>query len=186
MYQKKIISNDSFEIWQAYIIIQVKGKINAKFIGGEILKILETMFSVIFPVVTKISRKIFDFEDALKSYFGPFQLVPIPEEAPHEIPRITTVSKGGYSSINISQSNFTFVTKYDNNFNENWQLCLGYLRERVHRVLPVLIDNVGEIYFSGLTTKILIEDIDDPISLLNERFIRANMKPTPFDINLKF
>jgi len=148
------------------------------------MDIVQTTITLFYPTVSQIGRKIFKFEDMLSKYYGPFQLLPVPEEAPEEIPRITAVSRNGHSQLIIAPSKLLFVTQYDDNFNRNWEKCLEYLNSGIDRLINILSDEISYYSFSGLTTQLMFDNYDQPLDALS-KFINLKSKPDPFDINIK-
>ena len=83
-------------------------------------------------------RKAFDIEDQLKDYFHQVTLIPVPDDAPEEIPRISTTSHNGHSQLNISLSNTQLFTNYDEAFEGKWENCLEYVENRVNTLYSIL------------------------------------------------
>lgn len=148
--------------------------------------IRNTRFNLVFPKVDHLRRKAFEIEERLAHYFSPITLVPIPDEAPEEIPRISTSSHNGHSNLNISLNNAQLFTSYDEKYQDNWKECLDYLVERVNEVSGVIDSYVeGNFLFSGLTTEIVINVGEDPINLIKSQFLNLKSNVEPHDINYK-
>ena len=62
---------------------------------------------------------------------SPFNLMPIPNEAPPEFPRITATSKNGHSQLMVSGNNVQVTTMFDSHFwkillrvSPTWKICV--------------------------------------------------------------
>ncbi|MDQ0154231.1 hypothetical protein [Robertmurraya andreesenii] len=154
--------------------------------------IKNTRFNIVYPRISNLRRKAFDIEDLLKDYFHQVTLIPVPDDAPEEIPRISTTSHNGHSQLNISLSNTQLITNYDDTFQGKWENCLTYVEDRVNTLYNVLGNYANEGYFfSGLTTEIVFETltdkepIKDPINLIKSKFINIDTNTNPHDIEQK-
>jgi len=128
-------------------------------------------YNMFFPKVANLRRKAFEIEDQLSPYFNAVTLVPVPDEAPEEIPRISTSSHHGHSSLNISLTNAQIATNYDEKFENDWPSCLSYLKERVNQISNVLSKYInGQYLFSGLTIELIVNGHDNPIELIKNNF----------------
>lgn len=153
---------------------------------GEKVIIKNTRFNIMYPKVNDLRRKAFEIEDALQDYFLPVTLIPIPDDAPEEIPRISTTSKSGHSQLTISLNNTQLVTNYDNDFGRDWSKSLDYTYDRINNVCSSLENYVGKKYlFSGLTTEIIFDSISEPIQLLRNNFLKLKTNTTPHEIEQK-
>lgn len=151
------------------------------------MEIEVSSFNVSFPKIDNIRREAFRFEDRLGDVFAtPFQVLPIPNDAPAEIPRITANSHNGHSQLAMSQIGSSFETRYTNGFRKDWSTCVGYLEPRLQSLYQVLDDLIGgQFLFCGLTTKIIFPmKTGTVLPHLVNSFFRVNK--TPFDINGRF
>jgi hypothetical protein len=118
-----------------------------------------TTFSIFYPPINNIREQIFKLETELSEYFvKPFNLIPIPNEAPPEFPRMTATSNHGYTNLNISINSTQIITNYDSNFSNDWAKCESYILDRANRIYDLLSPFfANRILFCGLTTDLLIE-----------------------------
>jgi len=143
-------------------------------------------YNMFFPKVANLRRKAFEIEDQLSPYFNAVTLVPVPDEAPEEIPRISTSSHHGHSSLNISLTNAQIATNYDEKFENDWPSCLSYLKERVNQISNVLSKYInGQYLFSGLTIELIVNGHDNPIELIKNNFLNYKGSIEPYDLQYK-
>jgi len=150
--------------------------------------IKNTRFNLVYPRINNLRRKAFEIEDKLEGYFHPLTLIPVPDEAPEEIPRMSTTSKNGHSQLNISLSNAQLVTEYSQDFENDWEKCLSYIEERIDSLFLVLSEySHNEYLFSGLTTEIIFDnkEVENPISLLKEKFFNLKVNESIYELEQK-
>ncbi|SFL80772.1 hypothetical protein [Salibacterium qingdaonense] len=147
-----------------------------------------TTFNAFFPKEQGMRRNFINIEDGLKDHFQtPLHLLPIPDDAPPDIPRAQTESHEGHSKLNISLDRLSLQTKYDHRFQSDWYKCKEYLENRIFPLINLMKGYIDNNYsFSGLTTEIFIHDLDEePVKHLFENFIKIGSNTNPFDVNLK-
>ena len=160
-----------------------------KLFKGENMRIENATFNIVYSRIPDVRKRFSDFEDKLSKYFAaPFEVLSIPDNAPEEIPRIIANSIYGHTQLHISLSNVQFITQFDNEYMENLDQCMGYLEERIKYIYDVFNTIAdGDFLFAGLTTKIIFDDIDnDPIELINDKFIKFKSNIKPFDTVNRF
>lgn len=141
-------------------------------------------YNIVFPRIDNLRRKAFEIEDHLNEYFTAANIIPVPDIAPAEIPRISSTSHNGHSNLNISLTNAQIVTRFDNDFSINSELSLKYVEDRVYK-LTDLLKEYTRFYFSGLTTEIHFLSTD-PISTIIKNFTTQNADNNFYDVNCKF
>ena len=62
------------------------------FKGGITVIILNTQYNILYTRLSDIIRRVVSCEDLLLGDFLPYQILPIPDEAPPNIPRIVMLS----------------------------------------------------------------------------------------------
>jgi hypothetical protein len=153
----------------------------------EIMKILSTQFNVFYPSIQGIRRNFFDIEEKLKDHFQtPFNLIPVPDEAPVEIPRIVATSKHGFSQLSIGLNNAGLTTQYNENFSSNWSACRDYLEGKIENYLSVLGEICdGNLLYSGLVIQLELPFENDPVEVLTDRFLKIETNQELFDVETK-
>ena len=144
-------------------------------------------YNIIYPQTKNIRKEIFSLEKNLEGLFiEPFSLIPVPEDAPPEIPRIQATSKSGHSVLSISGNNAQISVSYDENYYRNIELCLEYLRVRAFKTFEAIKSSTNNEYlFSGLTINVIFDELKeiDPIELISNTFYNVKNGVKPFDIN---
>jgi hypothetical protein len=151
------------------------------------LKILSTAFNTFFPVIPDMRHKLFSFEEKLGEFFmTPFTTIPIPDDAPAEIPRIQARSHHGHSELNVSLDRISFLSRFDEQFNNNWNRCETYLNQRAIPITSMVQELVDDKFlYSGLTTEVAFEGGLDPIQHFKNKFFKTNSKSDPYDMSFK-
>jgi hypothetical protein len=100
--------------------------------------ITNSAISFVFPRNERIRREALHAEEQLADFLDvPLQILPIPDDAPQNLARATGKSKGGHSSINISQIGIDLKTNFDGAFPHDWQLCKNYLSDKATKIFPI-------------------------------------------------
>lgn len=146
-------------------------------------------YSIIYPKANNIRRDLFNLEDELEGIFvKPFALLPIPDEAPEEIPRIQATSKYGHSNLSVSLNTAQITVNFDENYAKNKDKCLEYITNRIYKIFNAIKTKVSDkCLFSGLTLNILFDDLKDenPIDIITNNLYKAKSDLKPYDINNK-
>jgi hypothetical protein len=143
---------------------------------------------MIFPPELSIRESIFTLESRLSEDFPkPFILVPLPNEAPMEFPRISATSHHGFSTLNISLNNFQLITNFSNDYSADWKKCKEYVENHVYK----LIDIVQPIfrqkpYYCGFTVNLLREMDGDAVETLKKNFVSPNVNGRIYDYFNRF
>jgi hypothetical protein len=135
--------------------------------------------------LSEIRKRVVACEDALLSGgFLAYEILPIPDNAPPDIPRVTISTKHGHSMLQISLTGATFQTAYDNNFNTNWSSCYKYLERRVEQVYDAIKHiSPEQISTQGFVAQIIMDNLcDDPIALLRNKISIVDYKSTLWDL----
>lgn len=152
------------------------------------MKVQNTLYNIVYPKVSNLRRKVFELEDKLANSFTvPFSLLPIPDDAPDEIPRISARSHLGHSVLNISQNTTQFATNYDDNFQGDWSKCSDYIKRRVEELYTGLNSFLnGDFLFSGLTTNLVLDHLEgNPIDIIKRHLVNLQSEAAPFDLEYK-
>lgn len=147
-----------------------------------------TSITVTYKKIEGIKKVYYNNEEILKGLFNEATVLPIPDDAPVEIPRIIIKTINEHAQLNISPIAATFEVHYDSGFERNWDACANYLAERMAKVfefLNILTNNTYE--YIGLVTNICYDEVSQKgaekltHSLLNTR----NIKDI-YDISIKY
>ena len=138
-------------------------------------------FTVHFPRNDSIRESIFNLEKHLKGFQKPFTLVPLPADAPLDIPRIITVSDNGHSQLIFQGNSAQIITNFDDKYNRDIERCLEYMKERCSMLIDALMiigaecEGRPKFYFSGISISLLFDDedgIENPIEYISDHFLQ--------------
>ena len=155
------------------------------------MKIRSGSFNIVFPNVANMRENLFNLEKVFSNFMPPFNLIPIPNEAPPEFPRITATSKNGHSQLMVSGNNVQVTTMFDSHFWNDLASWFSYMEDMRDKILASLSlfglerENMPAFYYSGLNmqTEFSSEDgIDDPVSFIVGHFFKGNISPDIKDI----
>ena len=146
-------------------------------------------FSLIFNPIPDIRRSLFKIEDCLEGYVKPFQLVPLPENAPLDLPRITATSEKKHSELLVTAQSAQVRTSFDEEYLHDIEKSLTYSQKKAEELLAALttMDDVALMY-AGLSTQIVFrqEDItDEPASFIKNSYLKIDSDMQLFDASAK-
>ena len=132
--------------------------------------VLNTQYNVLYPRLSDIRRRVVEYEDILSSEFLPYEILPIPDNAPSDIPRVTITTKHGHSMLQMSLTGAAFQTAYDDEFNKCWNTCHDYLTKRTTQVFDIISYISSEqIHMQGFTAQIILDNLEgDPVNFLHK------------------
>ncbi len=122
--------------------------------------IQNTAVNIRFSRIENIKRKYILNEDVLKDNFNEASILPIPDDAPMEIPRILIKSKGEHSQVSIAPEAITFQTQYTDAYTEDWNLCHKYISTRTQDIFN-LTDGFtsGDYHYIGIVSNLIWNDV---------------------------
>ena len=116
--------------------------------------------NIVMPRVENIKRKFILHEDLLKTHYNEANILPIPDEASIEIPRIVVTSKGEHSQLSISPEAVSLETVYTDDFTSRWDLCRKYIMDRMGDIFGLTEIFTDEGYnYIGIVSNLLWNDI---------------------------
>lgn len=134
-------------------------------------------FSLSFQPVPTIRRAVFDIEAKLDSYMKPFQIYPIPDEAPFELPRISAGTKFGHSSLSIAAQSAQVQSYFDDTFSGDFAKSLAYSQAKAQELYGALstMESI-QIQFAGLSAQLLAtasEIGESPVSFISNTYLKV-------------
>lgn len=127
-----------------------------------------------------------DIEPALKDQFQPFNIAPIPDNAPPEIPRATAVSFKQHSVLSISAHSLQLTTMFDEQYWDVPEKCFSYTKDRIELLHRVALDFLrNSFYYSGLIMQIDFEDKGNPTEYIEKNFLTSKMDKHLFDVSIR-
>ncbi|MCU6724517.1 Uncharacterised protein [uncultured Clostridium sp.] len=125
------------------------------------MKIENSAVNITFARCENIKRQYILNEDILKNNFNEANILPIPDEAPVEIPRIIIKTKGEHSQLSIAPEAASFQTIYTDLFKENWDLCEEYVKNRIEDVFKLIDTFKSEKYkYIGIVTNLMWDEVE--------------------------
>lgn len=147
-----------------------------------------TSISVTYKKIDGIKRAYYNNEEILKKYFNEATVLPIPDDAPVEIPRIVIRTLHEHAQLNISPVTATFEVQYDSGFERNWDRCSQYIIERMNKVfefLNILTNNSYE--YIGVVSNIIYDEIEhDGAKRIAQTLLNSEKIKDIYDINIKY
>ncbi len=150
--------------------------------------IQKSAITVKYKRIDGIKRIYYNNEKIFKNYFNEATVLPVPDDAPTEIPRIIIKTLHDHAQLNISPEATTFEVFYDEGFERDWTKCSQYIEARMESVfafLNLLTDNNYE--YIGVVSYILFDEIEkDGTAILAERLLKSEKIKHIYDINIRY
>ncbi len=94
---------------------------------------------IAFAQNLSIRKRVFEFEDALKSVFKtPFQTIPVPDNYNPNFPRFQSESQNGHSKLEVCQTGLRIETNYDDQFASDILKVGTYVKDRIDLAKEIL------------------------------------------------
>lgn len=147
-----------------------------------------TSITVTYKKIEGIKKVYYNNEEILKDFFNEATVLPVPDDAPVEIPRIIIKTLNEHAQLNISPVAATFEAHYDAGFERNWDACAKYLVERMSKVfqfLNILTNNTYE--YVGLVSNILYDEVEqNGAKKIADNLLNSVGIKNIYDINIKY
>lgn len=147
-----------------------------------------TSITVSYKKIEGIKKVYYNNESILRGLFNEALVLPIPDDAPVEVPRIIVKTLNEHGQLNISPIATTFEVHYDSGFERNWDECASYLLERMEKVfefLNILTNNTYD--YVGLVSNILYDEVvNNGTKKIASSLLQSNGIKDIYDINIKY
>lgn len=147
-----------------------------------------TSISVTYKKIEGIKRAYYNNEEILKDYFNEATVLPIPDDAPTEIPRIIVKTLHEHAQLNISPVATTFEIHYNDGFERNWGACADYIQKRMKKVfefLNILTNNDYE--YIGVVCNVIFDKIqNDGARVLSLNLLNTKNIKDIYDVNIRY
>lgn len=112
--------------------------------------------NTVYNRIDGIKKVFLDHESALKSSFNEATILPIPDDAPIEIPRIIVKTKHEHTQLNIAPESASMITQFTDGYVNDWELCKKYIEEK-SKDLFNLFDKItsDNIQYIGVVTNLI-------------------------------
>lgn len=150
--------------------------------------IQETSISLRYKKIDNLKRMYFTNEDILKNQFNEATVLPIPDDAPFDVPRIIVKSKNEHSQLNITPVNATLQVTYNEGFERNWESCKQYILNKMNSVFEFLNTMTNNEYeYIGIVCTILMDEISrNTTQILSQNLLNGKMQRDLYDLNIKY
>ena len=148
-----------------------------------------TSVSVTYKRIEGIKKAYYNNENILKSFFNEATVLPVPDDAPDEIPRIMLKTLHEHAQLSITPVAATFeVSGYDEGFEKDWAKCAEYICSRMEKVfdfLNVLTQNSYD--YIGVVTSMLYDEVpQNGTEKLASTLLNVKKIKDIYDINIKY
>ena len=144
--------------------------------------------TVMYKKIDGIKKAYYNNEEILKDYFNEATVLPVPDDAPVEIPRIIIKTLHEHAQLNISPIASTFEVYYNDGYERNWNTYSEYIIARMAKVfefLNILTNNSYE--YVGLVTNILYDEVNQGgTQKISNTLLNACEIRDIYDINIKY
>lgn len=147
-----------------------------------------TSVSVTYRRINALKKTYYNNEDILKKFFNEATVLPVPDEAPDDIPRIIVKTLHEHAQLNITPVAATLEILYNDGYENCWETCASYILERMKTVfgfLNILTDNRYD--YIGIVTNILMDDVvRDGAKVLANNLLKVKDVSRIYDLNVKY
>lgn len=150
--------------------------------------IQRTLMTIKHEKIGGLKRAYYTHEHLLKEHFTEAAVLPVPDEAPDELPRIQLSTLREHSRLTISPVVTTFETHYDEGYERNWTLCEEYLLNKRKVVFDFLNTLTNDRYsYLGLVAEILYNEVNEEGGKkLTNILLNADKINNIYDVNIRY
>lgn len=150
--------------------------------------IQESSITITYKRIEGLKKAYYTNDEILKAHFSEATVLPVPDDAPAEIPRIIVKTLNEHGQLNISPIAATFQVRYNDGFENDWQKCSTYLCERMNLVFKFLNMLTNDCYdYIGLVTNILYDEVTtDGAKKLSSVLLNSKNINDLYDINIRY
>ena len=116
--------------------------------------------NIMFSRCENIKKQYILNEEIIKERFNEASILPIPDEAPSEIPRVIVKTKREHSQLSIAPGAVNFQTEYSDDYTQNWELCEEYIKSRIENIFKLTDKFAAEQYnYIGIVTNLIWDNV---------------------------
>jgi hypothetical protein len=155
---------------------------------GKCMLIQETSISVRYPKIDGIKKAYYNHEELLKEFFNEAMVLPIPDNAPVEVPRINIKTLHEHAELNISPISAAFVVRYNDGYERDWSACVKYIIARMSRVFEFLNIMTNNNYeYIGVVTNVIYDEIaDHGAQQISNTLLNSSKISDIYDVNIRY
>lgn len=154
------------------------------------MQIQGTAISVTYKKINNLKREFYKNEDNFfKDYFNEPAVLPVPDDAPDEIPRIIIKTLNEHAQLSITPTVTTLHIAYNDGFEKDWDKCAAYIKERMDAVFKFLNVMTDDKYdYIGIVTNVLKDDMESGnAALLADNLLKSgDISKKLYDINIQY
>lgn len=153
----------------------------------ENLKIIASTVSFKFELGSQLEIKRTELKEKLADEYPEFDEIPLPQNAPEELPRFVAASHHGYSNLLISTDSVQFSTRFDDLFNLDWKhKCRPYIEKHINSLSNYIFSYYKKMLYCGVTLTFIKNSIENSTVALAEKYIKKTVMPVPlYDVSMK-
>ena len=147
-----------------------------------------TSISVTYKRIDGIKKAYYNNEELLRDFFNEATVLPIPDDAPVEIPRIIIKTLHEHAQLNISPIAATFEVHYNDGFEKDWNACAEYIRERMIKVFEFLNIMTSNNYeYIGVVSNIIYDEVaTEGARKIAETLLNSEKISDIYDVNIRY
>lgn len=149
--------------------------------------IKSTSISINYEKINNLKMIYYHNDEILKAHFNEATVLPVPDEAPMEVPRIVAITKNEHAQLSITPVAATIQIDYDNGYEHEWKKCESYIKELmviVFNFFDKIADN--KYKYMGIVTTLFLDDFSGNVAqILSSNLLKENNKEL-YDINIRY
>lgn len=112
--------------------------------------------NTIYQKIDGIKKAFLEHENTLNPSFNEATILPIPDDAPLDIPRIIVTTKHEHTQLNIAPEAASMITQFTDEYVNNWDLCKDYVENKSKELFD-LFDGItnADIKYIGVVTNLI-------------------------------
>lgn len=118
--------------------------------------------SIHFKPITDIKRRYYNCDKVLEGEFQEPTMLPVPDNAYQDYPRIIVMSNNGHSQLTLTMATATLSVNFNAGYEYDWGKCGEYISQKVGVVEQFLHDlGVDGYTYAGLMSTVLFDEIKE-------------------------
>lgn len=142
------------------------------------------VFNIVFSRLQNLRSRFAEIEKALHGSFLQGECLPIPDDAPVEVPRMRFTSTHAHSLLTITGASIQLVSNFDQNYYNNIDICYEYISIKSKTLLNIISGVIKEPFlYCGLMINCSYYEIGnrEPIQFMMDRFVNFAINNKPIE-----
>lgn len=149
------------------------------------MKIKNSTVTFWFHKQSNIYKYVDTLNKILKTHFFEFNIIDVPDNIEPSIPRLNTISISNHSNIDISLINAKLNINFDANYDNDSNLCMSYLKEKILSVYESLNDCAIPIVYVAIFIN-LEQKEKDAVEMINKKFLKNEKFKNLNEVGIRF